>query len=283
MSAVLIDGRSAAAELSADVRAKAEASSKRGVSPRLAVSLVGDDPASVAYVRGLQKAADRTAVTLQVEEFSATISQRALEDALDALASDSYVSALVLPQPLPPTFDLAALVRHIPPGKDVDASNPLSLAALALGTPAFVPATPAAIMHLLDRSPHKDIGGKRALVVGRSRVVGLPVALLLLRANATVTIAHSKTADLARHAREAEILVAAAGVARLIDGAMLSPGVTVIDAGTNVEGSTIVGDVDFASASMVAGAITPVPGGVGPLTNVMLMKNVVTAAAHGAA
>jgi methylenetetrahydrofolate dehydrogenase (NADP+) / methenyltetrahydrofolate cyclohydrolase len=269
MAAEIIDGRAVADAMRAEVRARSEALRRRGVSPRLLVSLVGEDEANLAYARSLQRAGERVAVDVEVDVLPATTTEETLRARLAERGSDARVHGIVLAQPLRPPLAIARVADAIPPAKDVDATNPKS---------HFVPATPGAILRLLEESAAAPLAGKRALVIGRSRVVGLPAALLLLGRSATVTIAHSKTRDLPRHIRDAEIVVTATGVPGLVRGEMLAPGSVVIDAGTNLVDGKIVGDVDFTSASKIAAAITPVPGGVGPVTNVVLMNNVVTAA-----
>lgn len=269
MAAEIIDGRAIADAICAEVRARSEALRQQGVSPRLLVSLVGDDEANLAYARSLERAGKRVAVDVEIDMLPATTTEGALRSRLASRAADRNVHGIVLGQPLPAPLEIARIADAIPSAKDVDATNPKS---------DFVPATAGAILRLLERSPAAPLAGKRTVVIGRSRVVGLPAALLLLGRDATVTIAHSKTRDLPRYLRDAEIVVAAAGVPHLVRGEMLASGSVVIDAGTNILDGKVVGDVDFASASQVARAITPVPGGVGPVTNVVLMDNVVTAA-----
>ncbi|MBV8602580.1 MAG: bifunctional 5,10-methylenetetrahydrofolate dehydrogenase/5,10-methenyltetrahydrofolate cyclohydrolase [Candidatus Eremiobacteraeota bacterium] len=277
MSATIIDGRALASTLRSRVVERARVLRLKGVSPRLVVSFVGDDASSAAYVRSLVRAGEQASVDVRVDSLDEGIAETALRERLRLHAADPHVHGIVLAQPLPKRLAIERIGDAIPLEKDVDGTNPQTLGLLALGSGGFTPATPAAILRLLETSPAVPLAGKRALVIGRSRVVGLPVALLLLARNATVTIAHSKTADLARAVRDAEIVVAAAGVPSLVGAAMLAPGSVVIDAGTTVAGDKLVGDVD-PDARSVAAALTPVPGGVGPVTNVVLMENVVAAA-----
>lgn len=269
MPAVIIDGRAVANEMRADVRARAEALRLRGVSPRLVVSLVGQDPESVAYTRNLERAGARVAIDVTLNALPAAASESDLRARLSALGEDPTVHGIILAQPLPAHLAIARVAGALPAAKDVDGTNPPG---------PFAPATPAAVMELLERSPAWPLSGKRALVIGRSRVVGLPVAHLLLAQNATVTIAHSKTLDLDRHLRDAEIVVAAAGVPGLVRGSAIAAGATVIDAGTTMVDGDLKGDVEYAAACERAAAITPVPGGVGPVTNLALLRNVVIAA-----
>ncbi len=204
--------------------------------------------------------------------------QAALEASIQALSDDRQISGVLVQMPLPPGLDAQRVIARLDPRKDVDGVHPTNTGRLAQGLPCFVPNTPAGGMELLRRNGIA-LAGRRAVVVGRSNIVGKPMALLLLAEHATVTIAHSRTPDLAAVLREADLVVAAVGRAGLITGAMLRPGAVVVDFGINVlEGGALVGDVEFASAVEVAGAITPVPGGTGPMTNVMLMRNVLQAA-----
>jgi methylenetetrahydrofolate dehydrogenase (NADP+)/methenyltetrahydrofolate cyclohydrolase len=276
MAARILDGRALATELRANIAARSAALVARGVVPRLVVAIVGDDGASRAYAQSLVKAGATVGVETVVDELPAE--QRALCVRLAALGADPAVHGIILQQPLPRHLELRAIAPAIPETKDVDCTNPISQGRLAFaGSGAFVPATPAAIMLLLERSSRSALRGVRACVVGRSGVVGLPAALLLMRADATVTIAHSKTADLARHTRDAEVLVVATGAPGTVTAEMVSPDATVIDAGTTYVDGKPRGDVDPAAAE-VARELTPVPGGVGPVTTVALMRNVVEAA-----
>jgi len=283
MSAAVIDGRAVAEAMREQVRAQAEALHGQGVSPKLVVSLVGEDAASRSYARNLERAGQRVGVNVAIDVLGDATSEAELRKRIAVHAQDPRVHGIVLAQPLPAHLTIARIGDAIPLDKDVDGTNPQTLGLLALGVGAFVPATAAAILLLLERSPAWPLAGKRVLVIGRSRVVGLPAALLLLAQHATVTIAHSRTRELARAIRDAEVIVVAAGVPGLVRGDAVSAGAVVIDAGTNVVEGGVVGDVDFAGVSAVAAAVTPVPGGVGPVTNVMLMRNVVRAAEHARA
>jgi methylenetetrahydrofolate dehydrogenase (NADP+)/methenyltetrahydrofolate cyclohydrolase len=278
MSAQIIDGRAAAAELRADLHARGTRLRERGIVPRLVVAIVGEDPSSLAYVRNLVNTGKQTAIDVTVDALPGDATESALRARMDRLASDGTVHAVLLQQPLPAHLSIRNVADSIAAAKDVDCSNPLNQGRFAFGSgTAFVPATPAAVMLLLERSPAWPLRGKDCVVVGRSSVVGVPVALLAMRADATITVTHSKTLDLAAHLRRADVVIAATGVPRMITGAMLKPGATVIDVGTSVVDGKLTGDVDFESAAAVAAAITPVPGGVGPVTNVALMRNVLEA------
>jgi methylenetetrahydrofolate dehydrogenase (NADP+)/methenyltetrahydrofolate cyclohydrolase len=208
-----------------------------------------------------------------------TIDDTGVRTALERRAADASVHGIILQQPLPAGLSIRQIADAMPVSKDVDGTNPVNQGRLAFATGAqFVPATPAAVMLLLERSDKWPLRGREITVVGRSNVVGLPVSLLLMARDATVTVTHRETLDIREHARRAEVLVVAAGVPNLVDADWIRPGATVIDVGTTVVDGILLGDVDFASARTVAGEITPVPGGVGPVTNVALMRNVLSAA-----
>ena len=279
MTATILDGRALAKTLREELRAEIQAFvASTGVAPVLAVVQVAGDPAADRYVRSLQKACGDTGITFAHRLLPADIAQSTLEATVRELSDDGAISGILLQLPLPAGLSAAGAIAQLDPRKDVDGVHPISAGLLAQGLPCLVPNTPAGGMELLRRNGIA-LAGKRALVVGRSNIVGKPMALLLLQENATVTIAHSRTPDLAGMVREAEIVVAAVGRAGLITGAMLRPGAVVVDFGINVlDDGTMVGDVDFGSAAEVAGAITPVPGGTGPVTNVMLLRNVLQAA-----
>ena len=289
MSATIIDGEAIAAEIRDEVAADVRAIVQRGgPPPHLTAILVGDDPASHSYVRG--KARDCEAVGISSETLTLP-AETTIEDLLAriaALNADPAVSGMIVQLPLPDALDDAAATRAVDPAKDVDGLHPENLGLLLRGEPRFVPATPAGVQQMLLRSGH-DPAGKRVVIVGRSTLVGRPLAMLLANkaagANATVTVAHTGTADLAATTREAEILIVAAGRPRMVTAEMVAPGAVVIDVGINrvddasrKRGYRLVGDVDFDAVSQVAGAISPVPGGVGPLTRAMLLVNTVRAA-----
>lgn len=282
MSAAIIDGKALAAAVKAEAAAEVEALRAKGVVPCLAVLLVGDDPASAVYVRG--KAADcaQCGIESRVICLDAATTQEELLARLEALAADESVHGILVQLPLPAHIDEAAVIAAIPPEKDVDGFTPVNAGNLLTGGDCFAPCTPAGCIRMIQ-STGIDIAGKRAVVVGRSNIVGKPAALLLLAQNATVTVCHSRTKDLAAICREADILVAAVGRAGFITGDMVKPGAVVIDVGINrgADGK-LHGDVDFAAAAEKAAFITPVPGGVGLMTRAMLMKNTVKAAQRSA-
>ncbi len=274
----LIDGKAVAAKLRGEVAQTAAALRGKGITPTLAVVLVGDDPASAVYVRSKTKAAREAGVEPRDHKLPATTTQAELLALVDTLNKDPDVDGILVQMPLPPQIDSDTIIRAIDPSKDVDGLHPLSLGYLAQGKPTFVSCTPKGCMRLL-----KEIGvdpaGKRAVVIGRSLLVGKPVAMLLQNANATVTLCHSRTKDLAAEVRRAEIVVAAIGKPEMIKGDWIADGAVVLDVGINRTGEgKLVGDVEFAAASQRARAITPVPGGVGPMTIACLLENTVAAA-----
>jgi methylenetetrahydrofolate dehydrogenase (NADP+)/methenyltetrahydrofolate cyclohydrolase len=243
------------------------------------VTIVGEDAASMAYVTSLVRTGEKIGIEVGVEAVDPIAQEEALRRRLSALGSDPDVHGVILQQPLPRHLDIRRIADAMPPAKDVDGANPLNEGRLAFGSGTeFVPATPAAVMLLLERSSRWPLAGIRACMVGRSNVVGLPVSLLMMRENATLTVTHEKTIDLARHTRDAEVLVVATGVPGLIRADMVMPGATVIDVGTTFVDGRLLGDVAYDEVAAVAREITPVPGGVGPVTNVALMRNVVLAA-----
>ncbi|HEX3468171.1 MAG TPA: bifunctional 5,10-methylenetetrahydrofolate dehydrogenase/5,10-methenyltetrahydrofolate cyclohydrolase [Candidatus Elarobacter sp.] len=282
MAARTLDGRALAAELRATAADRAARLRARGVVPRLDVVLGGDDEASATYVRSLQSAGTKIGLDVHIERLPADCDEAHVRALLRVLGDDPLVHGVILQQPLPPHLEMRRIAESVPPAKDVDGTSPVNLGRLASRTgDALVAATPSAVMLLLDRSERRSLRGVRACVVGRSSVVGLPVALLLLARDATVTVVHRGTRDLGARTREAEVLVAAAGAPAMIRGEMVAPGATVIDVGTNYVDGRLCGDVAFDEVSAVAGEITPVPGGVGPVTNVALMMNVLTVAERG--
>jgi methylenetetrahydrofolate dehydrogenase (NADP+)/methenyltetrahydrofolate cyclohydrolase len=282
MTATILDGRALAKTMREELRAEIQLfTATTGVTPALAVAQVAGDTASDSYVRAIRKSCEAAGVGFVERRLPAEVSQAELEATVRGLSDDPAVSGVLLQLPLPAGLSSAGAIAQIDPRKDVDGVHPYNTGLLAQGLPCLAPNTPAGGMELLRRYGIA-LAGKRAVVVGRSIVVGKPMALLLLQEHATVTVCHSRTPDLPEVVREAEIVVAAVGRAGLITGAMLRPGAVVIDFGTNVlADGTLVGDVEFASASEVAGAITPVPGGTGPMTNVMLLRNVFQAARLG--
>ena len=272
MPARLIDGRAHARVIREELKlAVARHPSQRP--PGITVIQVGDDLASTTYVRGKHKAAEEVGFRSAIEHLQ-DISQAELHQRIQALASDASIDGILVQMPLPEGLDPDQALEQIPPHKDVDGLHPYNAGRLAQGNPTFIPATPLGVLELLRRE-HIDPTGQRAVVVGRSRLVGRPLALLLLQNHATVTIAHSHTVDLPTVTRTADILIAATGKRGLITGAHVKPGAVVIDVGITRDPETgkLTGDVDRASVEPVAGALTPVPGGVGPMTVAMLLVN----------
>jgi len=278
MAAQILDGKSLAALVRAGVKARVERLSQRGIRPGLGVILAGDDPASRVYVRNKQRACEETGVRSKLFEFDASVSETQLLQRLEALNSDPAIHGILVQLPLPRHIDAARVLEAVSPAKDIDGFHAANLGALLAGAPRFVPCTPAGVMRLLEHAG-VPIAGRRAVVIGRSNIVGKPLALLLLQKDATVTICHSKSVNLGSITREAEILVAAAGRAKLVTADMVKPGACVIDVGVNrgADGK-LAGDVDFDAVKAVASWITPVPGGVGPMTIAMLLENCLHAA-----
>lgn len=278
MTARILDGKALAAQIETEAASQAAALTQRyGVSPALAAILVGDDPASALYVKRKAEAFGRAGMRSETFHLSADTPEAEVLALIDDLNARTDIHGILPQQPMPKQINPRSVFERVDPAKDVDGLGPLNMAALLTGHPRLVPGTPGGIMRMLSHAGI-DPAGKDAVVVGRSIIVGRPMALLLLQANATVTWCHTKTRDLASHTRRADILVVAVGAPRLVKGAMIKAGAVVIDVGINREQGKLVGDVDFASASAVAGWITPVPGGVGPMTIAMLLKNTVQAA-----
>ena len=275
--AIIIDGKKLAIELSEECAERVQSLKNDGIDPRLDVVIVGDDPASHQYVNSRMKDCTDIGLTSKTHVLSGDIEQRELTDLLDKLCADDAVHGIILQMPLPKHMDQDDVLSHIRPEKDVDGLTVLNAGALFTGRQGFAPCTPSSIMQLV-RSVGVPIKGKNAVVVGRSIVVGKPAAMLLLAEHATVTVCHSRTENLKAHLQNADIIVAAVGVPNLITGDMIKPGAIIVDAGINrVDGKT-VGDVEFASAEKVAGYISPVPGGVGPVTRKILLSTTLTAA-----
>ncbi|MGP3920092.1 bifunctional 5,10-methylenetetrahydrofolate dehydrogenase/5,10-methenyltetrahydrofolate cyclohydrolase [Nonomuraea sp. 10N515B] len=265
-------------ELAAAIRAQTQAEAAAGPQPRLAVVVATDDEASLWYVRSLAKAATGVDIACDVVDLGPGARPEQIGEMLTRLSGDSGVHGVLLQTPLPSGSSAQELAASIDPRKDVDGANPLSLGRLAAGRPAFPPATAAAVMALLDHY-EVELEGRRAVVVGRSTVVGKPLAHLLLDRHATVTVCHSRTRDLASVTSTAEVLVAAAGRAGLIGAGHVAPDAVVIDVGTNpTDDGGLTGDVDFDAVAGVAGALTPVPGGVGPVTTALLLRHTARAA-----
>lgn len=275
MTARLIDGKTVAATLRAAVAARVATLPYR---PGLAVVLVGEDPASVTYVRNKDKAAYDAGIGTSTIRMPAETTQSALLDTIARLNTDPAVDGILVQLPLPPHIQPNAIIEAIDPAKDVDGFHPVNMGRLAAGRPSLVPCTPLGVMKLLAHAGI-PLSGARALVLGRSAIVGRPMAALLLTADATVTVAHSRTRELPEECRRADILVTAMGRPEMVPGEWIKPGATVIDVGINRRADgKLVGDVAFESCAAVAGAITPVPGGVGPMTIACLLENTVTAA-----
>jgi methylenetetrahydrofolate dehydrogenase (NADP+)/methenyltetrahydrofolate cyclohydrolase len=248
-----------------------------GRPPGLAIVIVGRDAPSMVYLAQILRGCDKAGIDGRLVEIGGEASERRVTKTIAALNADPTVDGIIVQMPLPPTIRLRAVVDSIDPAKDIDGIHPLNAGLLRLGYDGFLPATAHAAVEILRRSGI-EIEGRRAVVIGRSAVVGMPAAFLLVRENATVTVCHRRTRDLGHHVKDAEIVVVAAGHPGLITGPMLRPGAVVVDVGINVVDGQIVGDVDFKSARQVASAITPVPGGVGPLTNALLLAHLVRAA-----
>ena len=282
MSAQRIEGKALAAAVKARAAEQVEQLKQQGIEPCLAVVLVGENPASQTYVAGKERDCAACGIRSARYDLPAETSQQELLDLLAKLAADDSVHGMLVQLPLPSQIDEQAVIAAIPPEKDVDGFTPVNVGRMMIGQPCFLPCTPAGCIEMI-RSTGISIAGKHAVVVGRSNIVGKPAAMLLLAENATVTICHSRTADLADQCRAADILVAAVGKPGFITGDMVKPGAVVIDVGINrgADGK-LCGDVDYASAAEKAAFITPVPGGVGLMTRAMLMENTVQAARRAA-
>lgn len=277
MAAIIMDGRSVAARLKETAAQEALTLAQNGMMPHLAVVLVGENAASQVYVRNKENACKKAGIRSTVLRLPENCTQAELEDAVRALNEDASVHGILVQLPLPDHLDEAAVLRLIDPDKDVDGFHAMNSGRLMNGQRGFVPCTPLGVMRMLE-AYGIPVRGKHAVVIGRSNIVGKPMAMLLLAADATVTICHSKTENLAQIARQADILVAAVGRPRFVTADMVKPGATVIDVGINRVDGAIVGDVDFDGVSEVAGYLTPVPGGVGQMTIAMLLANTLDAA-----
>ncbi len=283
MTAAIIDGNALSASVRAHLAEKVVAlKATRGVTPCLAVILVGEDPASQVYVRNKVAACEKAGFRSIRESYAPDVDPIVVLGKIAELNADPAVHGILVQLPLPKHFDAAAVLEAIVPEKDVDGFHAENVGALMQGTPRFVPCTPAGVMEML-RAHKVPLKGAEAVIVGRSNIVGKPMAMLLLAESCTVTVCHSQTKDLAAHTRRADILVAAVGRAKMITGDMIKPGATVIDIGINRQADgKLCGDVDFESAKAVAGLITPVPGGVGPMTITMLLANTLVSAERAA-
>jgi len=275
--AVLLDGKTMAAQLTEGLKKRVEALKEKGVTPGLAVILVGEDPASQVYVRNKGKACDELGMYSETIRLPQETKQEELEALIEKLNRDDRIHGILVQLPLPKALNEAAALRRIIPEKDVDGFHIENAGKLFTGQTGVVACTPKGILHML-KAANVPLSGKEAVVIGRSNIVGKPVAMLLLNENCTVTICHSRTADLASHTRRADILIAAVGKPRFVTADMVKPGAAVVDVGTNRVDGKVVGDVDFEAVEKVAGYISPVPGGVGKMTIGMLMENTVEAA-----
>jgi methylenetetrahydrofolate dehydrogenase (NADP+)/methenyltetrahydrofolate cyclohydrolase len=278
MTANLIDGNALAKRVRAEVAGRTEALKARGVQPHLAIVLVGEDPASQVYVKHKVADSEQTGLKATLERHPATLSEAALLERIRALNQDSSVHGILVQLPLPKHMDAAKIIETIAPAKDVDGFHVASAGALMVGQPGFWPCTPYGCLKMLDAIGY-DLKGKHAVVIGRSNIVGKPMAMMLLGRDATVTICHSRTRDLAAFTRQADVVVAAVGKRNVLTRDMVKPGAVVIDVGMNRnDEGKLCGDVDFEGVREVAGWITPVPGGVGPMTRAMLLVNTIEAA-----
>ncbi|WP_338414718.1 bifunctional methylenetetrahydrofolate dehydrogenase/methenyltetrahydrofolate cyclohydrolase FolD [uncultured Sphaerotilus sp.] len=277
--AQLIDGNALSKQLRAEVAQRAAALTARGTTPGLAVVLVGENPASAVYVRNKVKACADSGLHSVLEKYDATMTEAELLARIDALNNDPSIHGILVQLPLPKHIDDHKVIEAISPLKDVDGFHIASAGALMVGEVGFKACTPYGCMKMLESIGMQDLRGKHAVVIGRSNIVGKPMAMMLLAANATVTVTHSGTADLAFHTRQADIVVAAVGKRNVLTADMVKPGAVVIDVGMNRnDEGKLCGDVDFDGVRQVAGWITPVPGGVGPMTITMLLVNTIEAA-----
>jgi len=280
MAARILEGRPVATRIRDDIVDRVKALRARSVTPLVDVFVGEGDAEGAYYAESLRKVGERLGVGVSVTTSPASAGTGALLSAINRAAADPSVHGIIVQRPLPKAFDAYSVNQAIPPDKDVDGANPTSLGLLAQGLPHFVPATAAAVVEMLREPGLQPLAGARTVVMGRSAVVGRPVAYLLTAADATVTLCHSRTRDLEPICRSAEILVAAIGKPRFVGASMIKRGATVIDVGTNLIDGKVVGDVDMESVAQVAGAVSPVPGGVGIVTTSVLLRNVVAAAEH---
>jgi methylenetetrahydrofolate dehydrogenase (NADP+)/methenyltetrahydrofolate cyclohydrolase len=283
MSAQLIDGNALAKKIRGEVAGRAAALTARGHQPGLAVILVGEDPASQVYVKHKVNDCETSGVRSVLDRYPATLSEADLLARIEALNADPTIHGILVQMPLPKQIDPQKVIETISPRKDVDGFHVQSAGALMVGRPGFLPCTPYGCMKLIETTG-MSLKGRNAVVIGRSNTVGKPMAMLLLQANATVTICHSNTADIGFYTRHADVVVAAVGRRNVLTADMVKPGAVVIDVGMNRnDEGKLCGDVDFVGVSQVAGWITPVPGGVGPMTRAMLLVNTIEAAEREAA
>ncbi|KQT10610.1 bifunctional methylenetetrahydrofolate dehydrogenase/methenyltetrahydrofolate cyclohydrolase FolD [Ramlibacter sp. Leaf400] len=282
MTAQLIDGNALAKRIRAEVAGRTQALKARGVQPALAIILVGTDPASQVYTRHKVNDSTETGLQATLETYPADLTEAALLDRIQALNADPKVHGILVQLPLPRHMDASKVIETISPAKDVDGFHVASAGALVTGQPGFWPCTPYGCMKMLEDIGY-DLRGKHAVVIGRSNIVGKPMALMLLQKNATVTVCHSATRDLKAHTLQADVVVAAVGKRNVLTADMVKPGAVVIDVGMNRnDEGKLCGDVDFEGVRQVAGWVTPVPGGVGPMTRAMLLVNTLEAAERAA-
>ena len=278
MSALLIDGNVLSQQMRADFAARTQSLISQGVRPGLAVVLVGENPASQVYVRNKVKACEQVGIHSLLEKYPHDLSQADLLARVDALNNDPNIHGILVQLPLPSHIDAQKIIEAISPSKDVDGFHVASAGALMTGLPAYWPCTPHGCMKMLESIGYK-LKGKHAVVIGRSNIVGKPMALMLLQENATVTVCHSSTVDLKHHCLQADVIVAAVGKRNVLTADMVKPGAVVLDVGMNRDDAgKLCGDVDFEGVKQVAGYITPVPGGVGPMTITMLLANTLDSA-----
>ncbi|HHW42481.1 bifunctional 5,10-methylene-tetrahydrofolate dehydrogenase/5,10-methylene-tetrahydrofolate cyclohydrolase [Desulfofundulus thermobenzoicus] len=276
MAATLIDGKKIAAEIREEVRAEVAALKEKGITPKLVAVLVGDDPASVVYARSKEKACGNVGIAFELFNLSGDTAEEEVLSLIKRLNEDDSVHGIMIEMPLPKHISKQRVLEAVSPKKDVDGAHPINRGYLLSGADGLFPATPQSCVEIMLRSGI-EIKGKNAVLVGRGETVGKPLIFMMLNQNATITVCHTRTADLAYHTRQADILIAAVGRAKMIKADMIKPGAVVVDAGINQLENGICGDVDFENAKEVAGAITPVPGGVGSLTTVLIQKNVLKA------
>lgn len=277
MSATLIDGKKIAASIREEVKAEVAELRAKGIVPKLAVVLAGDDEASVVYARSKEKSCSNVGIEFVLYTLPGTAQEEEVLELLKKLNADPLVHGVMIELPLPKHMDKKKVLEAVLPIKDVDGVHPINRGYILSGGEGLFPATPESCIEIMLRSGI-ELKGKNAVIVGRGETVGKPLVFMLLNKNATITVCHTKTADLAYHTRQADVLIAAVGRAKMITADMIKPGAVVVDAGINgVEGGGICGDVDFENAKEVAGAISPVPGGVGSLTTVLIQKNVLKA------
>ncbi|MEW4370399.1 bifunctional methylenetetrahydrofolate dehydrogenase/methenyltetrahydrofolate cyclohydrolase FolD [Paenibacillus kandeliae] len=278
MAATIISGTQISKDIRQDIQQEVEKMKAQGAQPGLAVVLVGEDPASQVYVRNKEKACHDLGYYSEVHRLSAETSQDELLALVDKLNKQDNIHGILVQLPLPKHIEEKAVIDAISPIKDVDGFHPINVGNLVIGDDSLLPCTPAGVIEMIKRTGI-DLSGKHAVVIGRSNIVGKPVSLLLQRENATVTMCHSRTANMKELTKQADVLVVAIGRANFVDASFIKPGAVVIDVGMNrLENGKLAGDVDFESAKEVSGPITPVPGGVGPMTITMLMQNTLVAA-----